>query len=270
MQQLLITNRLLVAMQKKREQLAKALDALRLQSANPPKGKLKVVKKPGGAQFYCRKSPADKQGTYINKKSLQLAKKLAQKDCDAAIQKALQKQIDALDEALANYDERSLAEYFKSRLPEVQKLIAPAAITAEDYAAAWQAVPYQGLSFENSASEFYTNRGERVRSKSELMIANALFKAKVPYRYEYPIAMKGGRVFHPDFLCLNPHDGREFIWEHFGLMDNAEYSQNAISKLSRYAENGWIPGKNFICTLESAAAPLSSRLVERIVKANFS
>ena len=269
MQKLLINDNLISAIRVRRDQLAVILQNIAAQKKSQPQGKLKVVKKTHFVQFYHRKSAADKEGSYINKKNLPLAKKLAQKDYNETTELLLNRQIKALDQVLATYSEHELAKNYQRYIPQVQTLIEPVALSSEDYAKAWQALPYKGLSFENSITEYYTLRKERVRSKSEIMIANALFQAKVPYRYEFPIPIKGCKDFHPDFLCLNPNDGREIIWEHFGLMDDSDYSQNALSKISRYAENGWILGKNFIYTMETTNAPLSSRFVEKLIKAHF-
>lgn len=40
---------------------------------------------------------------------------------------------------------------------------------------------------EENKTEFITNSGERVRSKSELIIADELYRYQVPYRYEKPL-----------------------------------------------------------------------------------
>ena len=105
--------------------------------------------------------------------------------------------------------------------------------------------------------------------KSEIMIADALFHAKVPYRYEFPVRIKGRGIFHPDFLCLNRRTGKEVVWEHFGLMDNPEYAANALEKIALYAQNGFVLGSGFIYTMETSVRPLSSRLVKQLIEAHF-
>lgn len=269
MQKLFINDNLISAVRARRNQLAEIFEHIALQKKNQPQGKLKVVKKTRFVQFYHRKSAADKEGTYINKKNLQLAKKLAQKDYNVATEKTIHRQLKVLDSFLANYSEQELAKNYQSCLPQVRQLLEPVALAPEDFIKAWQAVSYEGLLFENNTTEYYTARGERVRSKSEIIIANALLRASIPYRYEFPVTMKGHKSFYPDFFCLNPNDGREIIWEHFGMMDDSEYSKNALTKISCYAENGWILGKNFIYTMETTVAPLSSKFVEKLINEHF-
>jgi len=109
--------------------------------------------------------------------------------------------------------------------------------------------------------EYETKRGEMVRSKSEQYIANFLYDAGIPYRYEMRLVL-GGEIRYPDFVILLP-DGREIIWEHFGLNDR-EYMANNMEKLELYARNGYHIGKNLIVTFECDLK--TSKRVEEIIE----
>ena len=52
------------------------------------------------------------------------------------------------------------------------------------------------------------------------------------------------------FYDSRPFDGKVFLWEHFGLMDQDEYRQKAGEKLVLYARHGFLPFHNLICTYE--------------------
>ena len=270
MQKPLITDDLLFSIKARRDELNVLFTRLTAALKKAPAGSLKIVKRPNVVQFYHRKTTTDKQGTYIQKKNYKLAASLAQKDYNKKASAILQKQLKILNKTLEAYNEEDLRKLYASYIPEVQALITPVVLTPKQYAEEWQAVTYQGLSTDNITTEFFTLRDEHVRSKSEVMIANALFHADIPYRYEFPIPIKGADDFHPDFLCLNPNTGREIIWEHFGLMDDPEYAANAFSKISRYAENGYILGYNFIYTMETSTQPLSTRFVNKLIETHFS
>lgn len=82
-----------------------------------------------------------------------------------------------------------------------------------------------------------TVSGERVRSKSEAIIAMLLHLNAIPYRYECALSL-GGVTLFPDFTIRHPVTGVLYYWEHFGLMDDPAYAKNAGSKLSLYAETG--------------------------------
>ena len=123
----------------------------------------------------------------------------------------------------------------------------------------------------------HTENGEKVRSKSEVIIANSLKAAGVPYRYEFPLLMdKNAETpdfpdydfcnLHPDFYCLNLRTRQEFAWEHFGMMDDPDYAKRAAEKIQLYQENGFFPGKNLIITMETSKKPLSSKVLKGIIK----
>ena len=236
---------------------------------NAPEGSLKIVRKGKRAELYHRAGKSDRQGTYLNKSNLTLAKKLAQKDYDTRAAKILDHKIKLLDALEKSFPIKDLEGLYDTYPQKVKQLIKTLVLSQEEYCSRWEKVSYKGRSFEDITTVYISDKGERVRSKSELIIANALFHSKIPYRYEYPLHIKGSGDFYPDFLCLNPHTGCEILWEHFGLMDNEDYRNKAISKLAKYSEAGFVPGRNFIYTMETTKTPLNSWFVKHIIQENF-
>ena len=236
---------------------------------NAPEGSLKIVKKGKRAELYHRTGKSDRQGTYLNKSNLALAKKLAQKDYDTRAAKILDHKIKLLAVLEKAYPKKDLEGLYDTYPQKVKQLIKPLHLPSEEYCSQWEKVSYKGRSFDNTTTVYISDKGERVRSKSELIIANALFHSKIPYRYEFPLHIKSFGDFYPDFLCLNPHTGCEILWEHFGLMDNEDYRNKAISKLAKYSEAGFVPGRNFIYTMETTKTPLNSWFVKRVIQENF-
>ena len=154
-------------------------------------------------------------------------------------------------------------------------LIEPVTLSDEQYAEGWKKKVLQsageGMPFSEDSQKYYTANGECVRSKSEVIIADALLRNGVPYCYEVPLKLKrigdvGKVTFHPDFLCLNVRTRGEFYWEHFGKMDDEDYKDNAVGKLNLYVENGFLPGRNLIITMESGVESLDTRVVEKMIK----
>ena len=123
-----------------------------------------------------------------------------------------------------------------------------------------------GIPFEENAPEIYTDRGERVRSKSEKIIADKLYRENIPYRYEYPLEIPYVGTIYPDFTILDEVNRRNIIFEHFGLMNDESYANNAIFKLQTYAREGYILGDNLFVTMETSERPLDSRMVDGIIK----
>ncbi len=316
-------------------QLKQVLAVTQKRLANTPQGHLRVSQKGHNPEFYQITEPGDPHGTYIPRTKLPLARRLAQKDYDTRLIKQLKQEIRALQKYLAQtkggdcskaggassgrsdtgHGENShntgrdltaggrycagsaLTALYTKLCPARQSLVTPITFTDDQYAAQWQAVSWAGLPFSPDSPDYTTARGERVRSKSEVIIADTLARYEIPYRYEYPLELnyrrKGrggtsrsdlgdtsthgadtvnsetsyrpGRTVHPDFLCLNVRTRAEFYWEHFGLMDDGDYLERTLIKLKEFAENNILPGKNLIFTMESASCPLSTRQIENLI-----
>jgi hypothetical protein len=113
-----------------------------------------------------------------------------------------------------------------------------------------------------------TERGEKVRSKSEMVLANMFFSKGIPYKYEAG-RMIAGHYIHPDFTLFSKRVGREVIWEHFGLMNDPEYRDNYGWKMKIYAEAGFYPGVNLITSFDDESGGLDAAHLRRIMKLWF-
>lgn len=244
-----------------------------------PQGRIRISQKGGHPEYYLVTERGSLRGKYLPHSQETLARQLAQKDYDARLIKLLQNEITALQIYLKQTDQgRAIPELYASLCPARRSLITPAILTNEQYAARWQDVSWTGRPFSPDAPLLYTARGERVRSKSEVIIADTLFRYNIPYRYEFPITLKrinpddirgdfGSSItLYPDFLCLNTRTRTEFYWEHFGLMDSTEYSNNAAGKLRLYTENGILAGRNLIITMETQTEPPSIKALEKLIE----
>ena len=125
---------------------------------------------------------------------------------------------------------------------------------------------YVGNTFYKEGLRYETEQGERVRSKSEKIIADKLHAMGIPYRYEYPVYLSGYETVYPDFMLLKTKTREEILFEHFGLMDDPDYCENAISKLQKYSQNGYFLGKNLIVTFELPKVPLDMNVLEQMLK----
>ena len=86
-----------------------------------------------------------------------------------------------------------------------------------------------------------TERGDLVRSKSELVIADKLFSRGIDYGYEQPLVLPSGRVRYPDFTIINHALGIAFYWEHLGLLSNPGYKTRWEKKRAEYLAAGIEP-----------------------------
>lgn len=103
-----------------------------------------------------------------------------------------------------------------------------------------------------------TSFGLMVRSKSERLIAEYLWRSGLPFRYEPEIELiDGDRImkWYPDFQI---RIGRELtiFWEHLGKMDDPDYIARNLPKLKVIFENGAHIGGQLVLTMEEKAHPL--------------
>ena len=82
-----------------------------------------------------------------------------------------------------------------------------------------------------------TSRGEAVRSKSEVIIANLLHAKGIDYHYEHPLEL-GGVVKYPDFTIEDDDIGVTYHWEHCGLLHDPAYRRRWEEKQLWYRDHG--------------------------------
>jgi hypothetical protein len=121
-----------------------------------------------------------------------------------------------------------------------------------------------------------TRRGEAVRSRSEVIIADALFANDVPYVYEQPLAMPGGSRRLSDFTVEDRESGVSVYWEHLGLTLDAAYRRRWEEKQDWYRRNGILPreeggGTNgtLVVTEDSPRGGIDSGAIDALVNEVF-
>ncbi len=232
---------------------------------NAPQGILKISKCRNLTQYYLRKDKQDRKGKYLNEENKILAYQLAQKEYDEQVLAVLEEQQAKLQKIIFQMEKSDIASIYEQLPLERQQLVKPYVLPDEQYVKQWESVSYQGKSFDKDAPEIYTERGERVRSKSEKILADKFYMQGIPYRYEYPLHLQGYGIVHPDFLVLNKRTRKEYYWEHFGRMDDMEYCNKTIRKIGSYQRNNIFPGEKLLLTYETSAYPLNMRCVDELI-----
>lgn len=114
-----------------------------------------------------------------------------------------------------------------------------------------------------------TTRGELVRSKSEVIIADHLFSNGIQYDYE-PEVIVEGRKFRPDFIAYDPDDDEAFwYWEHVGMPNDSGYMARWEEKLDYYNAHGIKEGVNLIITSDGENGSLDSKEIDDLIKETF-
>ena len=231
-----------------------------------PDGSLRMAKRWNQYQFFHREGPEDPNGTYLPRKDHDTAVRLAQKDYDTRLLAELEKQLKAIERFLSSYNPDAAAQVYAKLSAPRKALVDKGFLTDEEFVAQWQAVPYQRLGFRKDDPEYYTQRGERVRSKSEILIADALYRHNIPYRYEYPLYVDGVLVAAPDFNCLNVRLRKEHYWEHLGMMGDKDYVNHNVKKLERYSLAKDFDESGLILTFETESQPINTRVIEEKIR----
>lgn len=66
-----------------------------------------------------------------------------------------------------------------------------------------------------------------------------------------PLRLKGYGTVKPDFTVLNKRTRQEYVWEHFGMMDDSIYVKNAIKKIEQYGKSGMCREENLLQLLKA-------------------
>ena len=96
-------------------------------------------------------------------------------------------------------------------------------------------VEYKGTFYEDRLIH-KTSRGEMVRSKSELIIADKLNAAGIDYQYELELKI-GESIRYPDFTFEDSDAGLTYYWEHCGMLNDPEYRRRWENKKKWYLAN---------------------------------
>lgn len=229
-----------------------------------PDARVDISKSNGLDQYYMLDRESGKR-KYVKREDMRIVKKLAQRDYEKVINKKLCANRKYLEKFVNHYDVESINNFYSKMSKARQKLVVPLIETDELYIERWKSLSYTPMPIIDD-TEFYSNNGVRVRSKSELIIANLLEQYGVPYKYEMPLALDGIGIVRPDFITLNVRLRSEYVWEHLGMMDNEDYANKNVAKINSYTQNGYIPGKNMIISFESSRCPISSQNIKAIIE----
>ena len=249
------------------EQMAKMA---RKELARAPAGTLRITSGGNRPRYYYREKPADRTGRYMREEEMKLAAALAQKDYAGRVLQAAEAELGAIRRYRRAFPSVAADDVFASLPRARQELVIPYAEPDDVFVNRWMSVVYDGKTgYGEGQAQFRTERGEMVRSKSELIIADTLLRQGVPYRYEYPVYLEGMGTVYPDFTCLNVRLRREILWEHRGLMDDPDYAEKAVRKEHAYLRNGYMPGERLLITSETLRCPLDAGQVRELIATFF-
>lgn len=237
---------------------------LQLRLSDAPAGTLQICHKNKGkyAQYYI--CGEDGKRIYIPADKREFARALAQKSYDRQVFAIVQARLRCAGQLLKQYG-RMTGEVY-SKLSDARKsLVTPILPADEEFVKEWYEKHPGAVNPYPVNSALYSERGEMVRSKSEKILADLFFRRGIPYVYEPQLLLNGRKRVYPDFLLLNVQRRKTCVYEHFGMTDNPEYAQNMNEKLALYMENGYWYGDTLLFSMETGAAPLNTKHIEKML-----
>lgn len=260
----MISNELL-ALYEKYERINRELEG-KLSDMGAIQGTLRISVNGNKIRYYHHWDGYEEKERYIPKKDIDLAKSIAQKNYYDKMLVLVQKRLKEIRRLLKNFDDFELDHAYDKLLPSRKVLITPIEKTIQQKYNEWLQCEYQGKEFRQDIPIILTEKGERVRSKTEKIIADYLYRNKIEYKYEKPLFLKGIGIIYPDFTFFSKKLEQEIYWEHDGKMDDEDYARNAVHKIEMYESNGIYMGERLIVTFETSEKILGTREIEKIVQ----
>ena len=224
-------------------QLENAIKKVDLFLNHAPEGCLKWQNKNGKTYYYHQFMKDNKWvRRYIKKAELSLAKTLAQKHYYISIRYVLAKILDEMKCFAKKCPLNELEEIYDNLSVERKCLVMPIQVSVKEKLKQWENEVYEKNLIYPENLRYETAQGDMVRSKSEVIIADILYRNRkdILYKYERPLeVIESGRqkLIYPDFTIINKHTGKIIYWEHAGRMDDSYYANDFIKKINTYISN---------------------------------
>jgi len=259
-----MANSVLDVMRARYRTLTSVVNSLEKQRDSLPDGKIYIRRHKGYPAYYC----SNETERYLSRKDTALVKQLIQKDHINMAIKAAKHEAEVLKKDIIGYPRHTMEKVYEALPEERKKYASPLILGDEEYAAEWLAASFEPKPFKKGVPEYYTLKGERVRSKSEVIIADRLNAKGIPYKYECPLKV-GKEIIHPDFTILRISDRKVLYHEHCGKMSDPEYTKEIPERAIKYTRSGIFQGDKLFYTFESAECPLNVKVLDDFIEKNY-
>lgn len=102
--------------------------------------------------------------------------------------------------------------------------------------------------------KYFTQRGERVRSRGEKMIADVLHSLSIDYAYERAITWSGEPIY-PHFTIEKSARGQTLYWEYWGNLSGTGVLERYLARRKQLESLQICEGRNLIMTLDGDGNP---------------
>ena len=241
-----------------------------------PPGYLIVQKCRSYPQYLYRVSPDRPDRKYIKKENISFAQALAQKEYEEKFLKAAYRQKEELEKCISRSNNRSasvmyhaLASPFERLSHERKALVDPYVLPDDLFIESFLKISYPPLEFNSDNPMILTENGERVRSKSEKIIADRYRHFGIPYLYERPLYLSHMGEIRPDFTLLEIMERVLVYHEHCGMMQDQAYAARTMTKIDSYIYDGYVPGDRLLLTFEGSDHVLDLSCFDQMIQHRF-
>lgn len=244
-------------------ELDKSIKADNLQLKEAPQGRLTCVKSHGKGSPQLVKGTGERRKRQLITSNRELQIELARKamlESEIAYYKKCHDVLDLAHGKLNYLGEFSREKFVMNNFPWFSGSMIKETCEYDKVLDDWEKESYEQISFRTEDKLQITSRGLKVRSKSELLIAELIYKYDLPLRYEHVIEQNGSYQLAADFEIMRK-DRKLFYWEHLGLMNNIYYRQRQKRKLHEFIDHGITPWDNLILTYDTGDGKLDTKRI---------
>lgn len=250
-------------------EILNALERIERNSANLPDGNL-LIKQKKKPTFYHEHIDKDgnKTSTYLSKSDIKLIRALATKGYLKKLKRIVESEEKALARFIKDYNPEQKYDLYDNMNESRKDLVTPVFASVEEKVKEWRDETYASNDFHSEGLKVENSKGEMMRSKSEVIIANIISEYKdLEYRYEKPLEVMGGvSTLYPDFTIMNTKTGKIYYLEHIGMLEVSEYAESFIKKMNTYTKNGLRLGVDVLCTFESRTSGIDIAATRRTIE----
>ena len=223
------------------------------------RGARRPYQKVGGREYYLNQKKAAVVQGLKDKKQLQRSIKMLEENLTLLEQ--LGDRYTAIPDLMPA--DMSLSPQTKGALQKVAPMLSRNAVS--EIVIRWRTDHNGNTDYRPEGRIHRTSDGICVRSKSELAIYEYLKSHGISFVYELPLQL-GDHVRYPDFTLIRQSDGKIFIWEHLGMMNDPSYYQGNINKIYEYMAENYLPARDMLFSYDYEDGSIDLLEVDRVLR----
>lgn len=242
------------------------IGALKKQLRDIPDGRLSLENRHGTPTYVITETVDGKRIRRSLNKDYYTVTQLLQAQLMRSEMEDLKHNADLIRKAALNYRHRDmsyLVDHLCEKWPDLNKWAVRDPLMSRQQAE-WAKRPFVQSSKFPEGKKHTTRDGVKVRSKSELIIAEQLYDNGIPYHYEEEIII-GDIPFAPDFTIMRA-DGKLVYWEHMGLTGVTKYLSTQMYKIQMYVTADIVPWDNLIISFDDTNGHVDVREIDAFIK----